>query len=95
MPVGRVCRWTVLVQTEVELGAVLDDGLIQRTEQDVVVLPQLRQGHHQLSVILTGIAIHQRRRVIDARTIRANHLFPERPLQIGQYRLVKIQITHI
>ncbi len=95
MSVGGIDVFAVLVQTEVELCAVLDNGLVQRTEQHIVVLAQFRQREYQLPVILTGVAINERGGVVCSRAIGAYHLFGERPLQVDQQCLVKIKVTHI
>jgi hypothetical protein len=46
-------------------------------------------------MILAGVAINQRSRVVGTSTIRANHLFAQTALQIAQQFLVKIQVIHI
>jgi hypothetical protein len=64
MTLGAEIIPPVLVQAQVELCPVLYDRFVQRRQQDMVFIVQLRQRHHKQAVVLTGVAIHNGSSVI-------------------------------
>ena len=61
----------ILVQAEVELCSVLDDRTVERRQQHMVIVVELRYRNDQQTVVLTRIAVHEGRRAIGARTVGA------------------------
>ena len=84
----------VTVQSQIERLVVLDDRLVQRRKQYVGFITVVDRRHHQ-SVVLAGIAAHDRRAHITALTVRSEHLALKRILQIAQLALVKCKCRHI
>ena len=65
---------TILVQAKIKLSPMLNNRLIQRTQQYIVVIAQLRQRQHQLSMVFTCVTINQCRRVVHTGAVRTKHL---------------------
>ena len=84
----------ILVQAQVEFGAMLYDRFVKRRQQDMVFIVQLRQRDHQQTVVLAGIAVHNRCTVIGTRTVGTENLSGKRLFQIGHQGLFKTQIAH-
>ena len=61
----------ILMQTQVELGAMLNDGAVERRQQHVVLVVEFRNRYDKQAVILADVAIHNRRARICARTVGA------------------------
>ena len=74
MPFGAVIVTLVLVQSKVELRAVLDYRDIQRGKQHMVVFVHTRNGHNKQAVVFAGIAIHDCRARISPRTVCTQQL---------------------
>ena len=51
----------ILVYAQIELRTVLNDSLVERRQQYMVVTVYLRHGSHQITVILASIAVYYRR----------------------------------
>ena len=79
----------VLVEAEVELSSVLNDGCVEAREQHMVLVVQLGHRHNQQSVVLARIAIHQRRAAVGSRAVRAQHLLRQRLPQVCHQRLIE------
>ena len=47
----------ILVEAEIEFGAVLDDSAVERGEKNVVLIVQLGHWHHEQTVVLARVAI--------------------------------------
>ena len=56
--VGAEVAIAIVVQTQVEFGAMLYHRFVQRGQQHVVLVVQVRDGNHQQAMILAGVAIH-------------------------------------
>ena len=67
---------------------VLDDGFVERREQDVGPAAVVDGGHHQ-SVIAAGVAADDRRTHVAADTVRREHFALEGVLQIAQFAFVE------
>ena len=59
----------ILVQAEVEFSAMLDDRAVERRQQNVVLIVQLRHGHHEQTVVLARVAIQDGRTRVSPRTV--------------------------
>ena len=66
---------TVLVYAQIELRTVLNDSLVERRQQYVVVAVYLRHGSHQITVILASIAVYYRRTHIRTVSVCPQKLF--------------------
>ena len=62
---------------EVERRAVLYHGFVKTREQDVWLVAEFRDGYHQQTVLLAGVAAHQRGAVICSGKIGAQHFLRE------------------
>ena len=85
----------ILMQTQVELGAMLNDGAVERRQQHVVLVVEFRNRYDEQAVILADIAIHNRRARVSARTVGAKQLLRQRILQVCHQSFFKSQITHV
>ena len=94
MPLRAVVVALILVQAEVELCAVLHHRAVERGEQHVVLVVELRHGHHEQSVILADVAIDDGGARVGSRAVRAQQFLGQRILQVGHQGLFKSQITH-
>ena len=56
--VGTIDIARILVETKIELCTVLDDGLVERRKENMILTIQLRNRNYQQTVILTRIAVH-------------------------------------
>ena len=77
------------MQTEVKLGTVLDDGLVEGGEKHVVLVVQLGHRDYHQTVILTDVAPNQSSVTISAGPIGDEQFLEEGVLQVGHLRLVK------
>jgi hypothetical protein len=73
----------ILVESEVELCSVLDDRTVERREQHMVLVVELRNGNNQQTVILARVTVYQRRRTISARTVCTKQFTTKGFLQVG------------
>ena len=73
--VGAVGVTLVAVQTQIEGCTVLDDGLVERGQQHMVVVVKLGNGDDQQTMLLAGVAAHNGSAVIGTRLVGAQHLF--------------------
>ena len=79
----------ILVESEIELSTVLNHRTIERREQHMVLIVQLRYGNNEQTVILTRVTIYKRRSTVGARTVCSKQFTTERLLQVGHYRFFK------
>ena len=56
---GAVVFSLILVEAEVELSAVLDDGLVERGEKHVVLVVQFGNGDDEQTIVLTDITPYE------------------------------------
>jgi hypothetical protein len=75
----------ILVQSEVELGSMLDNRTVERRQEHMVLIIQLRYGNYQQSVVLTRVAVYKRRAAICARTVCSEELTAETLLQVSHH----------
>ena len=61
----------ILVQAEVELSTMLNHCNVERREQNVVFVIELRHGHNEQTMILARVAIYDGRTSVSSRTIRS------------------------
>ena len=92
--VGAEDAVLILMQAEVERGAVLDHRFVERRQKHMRFIVHLRNRYHQKTMLLAGVAAHDGRAVVRSRHIRAKHLFGKRLLQVDHKVLVKFKITH-
>jgi hypothetical protein len=59
----------ILVEAEVEFSTVLDDRTVERRQQNMVLIVELRNGNNQQTVVLTRVTIYKRRTAISTRTV--------------------------
>ena len=87
-----VSVWTeiialILVQTEVELGAMLDNRTVERRQQHMVLVIELGYGNYQQSVVLARITVYQCRAAVGARTVGSEELTDKTLLQVSHHGL--------
>ena len=61
----------ILVQAEVEFGAMLNHRAVERGEQHVVLVVQPGHGHHEQTVVLARVAVHDGRTGVCSRAVGA------------------------
>ncbi len=59
----------ILVKSQVELSSMLDNRTVERRQEDMIVIIELRHGNHQQTMVLTRITIHECGTAIRTRTI--------------------------
>ena len=64
MTLGAVVVALVLVESEVELGTVLNNRTVKRREQDVVLIVQFRYGNNEQTVVFSGVAVNECRAAV-------------------------------
>ena len=79
----------VLMQTEIELGSMLNDSSVEARQQNVVLIVEFRHRHNQQTMILSCIAVHNGCATVGTRTIRAKHLLWQGLSQVRHQRLIK------
>ena len=79
----------ILMQSEVELCAVLDYRFVERGKQHVVFVVNLGYGYDQESVIFSDIAPYEGRRTIRTRPVCNQQFLEKGILKVGHLRLVK------
>ena len=79
----------IIMQSQVEFGAMLNHRFVQRRQQHVILIVQIRNGNHQQAMILAGVAIHNRRTMISARLVCPEYFSRQRLLKVGHQSLVK------
>ena len=52
---GTIVFSLVLVKAQIEFRAMLDDGLVERGEENVVFVVQLGYGNYEQSIVLSDI----------------------------------------
>jgi hypothetical protein len=52
------------VESEVELGTVLNNRTIKRREQDMVLIVQFRYGNNEQTVVFAGVAVNECRAAV-------------------------------
>ena len=58
MPLRAVVVALILVQSKVKLGTVLNDGDVERREQDMVLVVELGNRHDQQTMIFSRVTLH-------------------------------------
>ena len=84
----------ILVQTKIELGAVLNNGGVERREEHMVLVVEFRYGHDEQAMILARITIYNRRAGICSRTISTQQLAWQRLFEVCHQSFFESQITH-
>ena len=84
----------ILVQAEVELSTMLNHCNVERREQNVVFVIELRHGHNEQTMILARITIYNRRAGICSRTISTQQLAWQRLFEVSHQSFFESQITH-
>jgi hypothetical protein len=54
----------ILVESEVELSAVLYDRTVEGRQQNVVLVVELWYGNNEQTVVLTRVTVDERRRAV-------------------------------
>ena len=65
------CVALILVESQVELCAMLDHRTVERRQEHMVLVIELRYRYYQQTMVLTRIAVYECRAAISARTIGA------------------------
>ena len=73
--VGAVGVTLVAVQSQVERRTVLDDGLVERGQQHMVVVVELGNRDDQQAMLLAGVAANDGGAVVGSRLVGSQHLF--------------------
>ena len=84
----------VFVQTEVELGAVLHHGFVERGEEHVVFVVESGHGHHKEPVVFADVAPRECGRAVGARLVGEQEFLHEGFLQVGHLRFVETKEGH-
>ena len=50
----------ILVKSQIELSAMLNNGNVQRRQEHMVLIVELRNGYNQQSVILADVTVYNR-----------------------------------
>ena len=95
MTFGAEIVTRIFVQSQIELGTMLNHRLVERGQQHMIVVVNSGHRHHKKTVIFPGITINNSSAVIGSQPIRSKHLTSQRLFQVYHYCLVKSKITHI
>ena len=86
---GAVVVTLILVESEVELGTVLNHRTVERRQEHVVLVVKLRYGNNEQTMILTCVAVYQRRCTVGTRTVCSKQFTTERLLKIGHHSFLE------
>jgi hypothetical protein len=59
----------ILVKSEIKLGTVLNYRTVERRQQNMILVIELRHGNNEQTVIFARIAVYQCRCTIGSRTV--------------------------
>ena len=79
----------ILVETQVEFRPVLDDRTVQRRQEHMVLIVNLRHRDHQQSALLSRIAVYKGRGAIRTTSVGAEQFTAQTLLQVRHHGFFK------
>jgi hypothetical protein len=84
----------IFVDSEVELGIMLDHCLVEIGKQDMVVIVKRGLWYHEKAVIFAGMTPVDGFAGVCPGTVRTDHFPAGRVFQVNQLFLIKFDIAH-
>ena len=84
----------ILMKAHIERSAMLDHRLVEARKEHVGLIVHFRNGDHEQTVLLAGVAASYGGAMVSPRLVGAEHFFGKRLLQVDHKGLVKFKITH-
>ena len=85
-----VDTFLIPVDTQIELGSMLDYRLIKRRQQHMRPILLIANRHNQQPMLFARIAADNGSAMISTRLIRPEHFFRQRLLQVNHQILIKL-----
>lgn len=84
----------IAMNTQVKFCPVLYDRLIERGEDEVVLIVEIGYGHHKKTLVFCCIAARYGCILISTPSICSQNISVKRVLQVNHQLFVKFQVTH-
>jgi hypothetical protein len=77
------------VEAQVEFRTMLDDRTVERRQEHMVLIVNLRHGYDQQSVVLTRITVDKRRRAVGTTSVCAEQFAAKALLEVRHHGFFK------